>query len=89
MTMQLTERHKEYWRRNMKMTAILLVIWFVVTYVVGWYARELNELVIFGFPFGFYMGAQGSLIIYVIMIFYYAIRMNKLDKEYDVAEGEG
>jgi len=73
----------------MKMTAILLAIWFVVTYVVGWYARELNELVIFGFPFGFYMGAQGSLIIYVIMIFYYAIRMNKLDKEYDVAEGEG
>jgi len=89
MTMQLTERHKEYWRRNMRMTAILLAIWFVVTYVVGWYARELNELVIFGFPFGFYMGAQGSLIIYVIMIFYYAIRMNKLDKEYDVAEGEG
>jgi putative solute:sodium symporter small subunit len=89
MTMQLTEKHKEYWRRNMKMTAILLVIWFVVTYVVGWYARELNELVIFGFPFGFYMGAQGSLVIYVIMIFYYAIRMNKLDKEYDVAEGEG
>ena len=87
--MQLTERHKEYWRRNMRMTAILLAIWFVVTYVVGWYARELNELVIFGFPFGFYMGAQGSLIIYVIMIFYYAIRMNKLDKEYDVAEGEG
>ncbi|GAB4507581.1 MAG: DUF4212 domain-containing protein [Sulfuricaulis sp.] len=86
--MQLSERHKEYWRRNMKMTAILLVIWFVVTYVVGWYARELNELVIFGFPFGFYMGAQGSLIIYVIMIFYYAIRMNKLDKEYDVAEGD-
>ena len=61
----------------------------MVTYVVGWYARELNELVIFGFPFGFYMGAQGALVIYVIMIFYYAIRMNKLDKEYDVAEGEG
>jgi len=89
MTMQLTDRHKEYWRRNMKMTAILLAIWFVVTYVVGFYAREFNEIVIFGFPLGFYMGAQGSLIIYVIMIFYYAIRMNKLDKEYDVAEGEG
>ena len=87
--MQLTERHKEYWRRNMKMTAILLTIWFVITYVVGFYARELNELVIFGFPFGFYMGAQGALVIYVVMIFYYAIRMNKLDKEYDVAEGEG
>ena len=87
--MQLTEKHREYWRKNVRLTAILMTIWFVVTYVVGWYASELNELGIFGFPFGCYMGAQGSLVIYVIMIFYYAIRMNKLDKEYDVAEGEG
>jgi putative solute:sodium symporter small subunit len=86
MTMQLTDRQKEYWRRNMRMTAILLAIWFVVTYVVGFFARELNELVIFGFPFGFYMGAQGALIIYVVIIFYYANRMNKLDIEYGVAE---
>jgi putative solute:sodium symporter small subunit len=86
--MQLTERHREYWRRNMRLTAILLVIWFVVTYVAGFFARDLNHIVIFGFPLGFYMGAQGSLIIYVILIFYYANRMNKLDEEYGVAEGE-
>lgn len=86
--MQLTERHREYWRRNMKLTAILLAIWFIVTYVVGFFARELNEVIIFGFPLGFYMAAQGSLIIYVVIIFYYAIRMNKLDAEYNVAEGE-
>lgn len=86
--MQLTEKHREYWRKNMRVTAILLAIWFVVTYVVGFYARELNAITVFGFPLGFYMGAQGSLIIYVVIIFYYAARMNKLDKEYNVAEGE-
>ena len=85
--MQLTERHEEYWKKNLQITTILMVIWFVVTYVVGYFARELNEIVVFGFPFGFYMGAQGALIIYVVIIFYYAARMNKLDKEYDVAEG--
>jgi putative solute:sodium symporter small subunit len=58
----------------------------VVTYVFGYFARELNQVTIFGFPLGFYMGAQGALIIYVVIIFYYANRMNRLDKEYDVAE---
>lgn len=86
--MQLTERHREYWRRNVQLTAILLAIWFVVTYVVGFFARDLNAVTVFGFPLGFYMGAQGSLIVYVVIIFYYARRMNTLDKEYDVAEGE-
>ena len=84
--MQLTERHKEYWRKNMSITAILLAIWFVVTYVVGFFARDLNAITFFGFPLGFYMGAQGALIIYVVIIFYYANRMNKLDNEFGVAE---
>jgi putative solute:sodium symporter small subunit len=84
--MQLTERHREYWRKNVRLTAILLAIWFVVTYVVGFFARELNGITVFGFPLGFYMGAQGALIIYVVMIFYYAHYMNKLDIEYGVAE---
>jgi putative solute:sodium symporter small subunit len=86
--MQLTERHREYWRKNLQLTAILLAIWFVVTYVVGFFARELNAITFFGWPLGFYMGAQGALIIYVISIFYYAIRMNRLDREYGVAEEE-
>jgi len=84
--MQLTERHREYWRKNVRLTAILLAIWFVVTFVVSFYARELNAITMFGWPLGFYMGAQGSLIIYVVIIFYYAHYMNKLDKEYGVAE---
>ena len=83
--MQLTERHREYWRKNLRMTALLLVIWFVVTFVVGYYARDLT-FDFFGWPFSFWMGAQGSLIIYVGIIWYYAHYMNKLDHEYGVAE---
>ncbi|MDK9723265.1 MAG: DUF4212 domain-containing protein [Sterolibacteriaceae bacterium MAG5] len=85
--MQLTEKHKEYWSKNLRITAILLSIWFVVTFVFGWFARELNEIVIIG-PLGFYMGAQGALAIYVAIIWYYANYMNNLDKEYGVHEGE-
>ncbi len=85
--MQLTDKHREYWHRNLTITAILLAIWFVVTFVASWFARELNEFTLIG-PFGFYMGAQGALIVYVAIIWYYAKYMNKLDQEYDVHEGE-
>jgi putative solute:sodium symporter small subunit len=85
--MQLTARHQEYWKKTLRITAILMVIWFVVTFVVGYYARELN-FDFFGWPFSFYMGAQGSLIVYCLIILYYAWYMNNLDKEYGVDEEE-
>jgi len=86
--MELTDKHREYWHRNLVVTAILLLIWFVVTFVEAWYARELNAFTFLGFPLGFYMSAQGSLIVYVVIIWYYARFMNKLDIEYGVDEGE-
>ena len=85
--MQLTESHKEYWSKNLRITALLLAIWFIVTFVVGFYARDLN-FNFFGWPFSCWMGAQGSLVIYVLIIAYYAHYMNNLDKEYDCAEVE-
>jgi putative solute:sodium symporter small subunit len=85
--MQLTDKHREYWQKNLRITAILLAIWFVVTFVVGWFARELNAINIIG-PLGFYMGAQGALIVYVLIIWYYGKYMNALDQEYGVHEGE-
>ena len=85
--MQLTEKHKEYWQINLRMTGILLAIWFIATFVMGWFARELNEITIIG-PLGFYMSAQGSLIIYVAIIWFYQRYMNNLDKQYGVDEGE-
>ena len=82
----MTAKHQDYWRKNLRLTAILMVIWFVVTFVIGYYARELN-FSFFGWPFSFYMGAQGSLIIYVLIIWYYAFYMNRLDQEFGVDEG--
>ena len=86
--MQLTDRHKEYWHKNLVITAVLLSIWFVVTFVEAWFARELNQMSFLGFPLAFYMSAQGSLAIYVILIGVYAWYMNRLDKEYEVDEGD-
>jgi putative solute:sodium symporter small subunit len=86
--MQLTEKHHEYWRKNLTITGILLFIWFIVTFVEAWFARELNTMSFLGFPLAFYMSAQGSLIIYVILIGVYAWYMNKLDVEYGVDEGD-
>ncbi len=82
------ERLEAYWQENKRLTWLILVIWFIVTYVAAFFAQELNSITIFGFPLGYYMGAQGSLIVFVILIFVYAARMNKLDKKYGVAEEE-
>jgi putative solute:sodium symporter small subunit len=85
--MELTDSHRRYWRKNLNITAILLAIWFVVTFVVGYFARDLN-FTFFGWPFSFWMGAQGSLIVYVLIIWFYAHYMGKLDQEHGVAEEE-
>jgi putative solute:sodium symporter small subunit len=85
---QVTDSMREYWSKNLRITAVLLVIWFVVTYVASFYARELNEIVILGFPLGFYMGAQGALVIYVLIIVFYAWYMNRLDRKHGVQEEE-
>ena len=86
--MQLTEKHQEYWRKNLVITTILFAVWFVATFVEAWFARELNTITFLGFPLGFYMSAQGSLIIYVALIGIYALLMRKLDLEYNVDEGD-
>jgi len=86
--MKITERHAEYWRKNLVLTAILLAIWAIVTFVPSWWARDWAGVTVLGWPFPFYMAAQGALIVYVVIIGVYARYMNKLDYEYDVAEGE-
>jgi putative solute:sodium symporter small subunit len=86
--MQLTEKHREYWQRNLNLTMVLLAVWFVVTFVMGYFARPLAEINFAGWPLSFYMAAQGSLIIYIVIIWYYARAMNNLDLEYGVHEGD-
>ena len=84
----LTERQKqEYWQYNVKLTTILLVIWFVVTYLIsGLWAGWLNQYAFLGFPLGYYMAAQGSLAIFVIEIAVYAHLMNKKDVQFGIRE---
>lgn len=86
--MQLTQNHIDYWHKNLRLTAILLVIWFIATFVVIWFAIPLTEYSFFGWPLSFYMAAQGSLIIYVAVIGIYALIMRKYDLEHGVHEGE-
>jgi putative solute:sodium symporter small subunit len=85
---ELTQQQKEeYWRYNVKLTTILLAIWFVVTFLIsGLWASYLNHITIIGFPLGYYMAAQGSLAIFVIEIAVYAYLMNKKDEEYGIRE---
>ncbi len=86
--MRLSNRHKEYWRKNLLVTILLLIIWACVTFVPVYWAKDLNNVSFFGWPVAFYMGAQGSLIIYVVLIWLYARHMDKLDRAYGVEEGE-
>lgn len=85
--MELSDNHRRYWNRNLRVTAILMAIWFVVTFVVGYYARELN-FSFFGWPFSFWVGAQGALVVYVLIVGFYAWYMNRLDIEHGVEETE-
>ena len=84
----LTEKQKaDYWSYNVRLTTILLVIWFVVTYIIsGLMASWLNQFTVLGFPMGYYMAAQGSLAIFVIEIAFYAKLMNAKDEEYGIQE---
>lgn len=84
--MQLTAKHRQYWSKNLNLSGILLTIWFLVTFVMAWFARDLATINFFGWPLSFYMAAQGSLIIYVVLIWFYAKRMAELDKEFGVDE---
>ena len=85
--MQLTARHQEYWSKNLRITGLLLVLWFSVTFVLLYFSRDLT-VSFFGWPFSFWVAGQGALIVYCLIIWYYARYMNNLDKEYGVSEGE-
>lgn len=69
-----------YWRRVRKLTCSLLALWFVATFGVIFFARELSDFTVFGWPFSFYMAAQGLTVFYVLIVIAYARCMKKLDK---------
>ena len=78
---------QEYWKANIRLVSILLVIWFAVSYLFGILLVEpLNAIKIGGTGLGFWFAQQGSIYTFLVLIYVYAIRMNKLDQEFDVHE---
>ncbi len=79
------ERAKEYWRANLSLMFRLLVVWFVVSYGCGiLFVDFLNQFHLGGYKLGFWFAQQGSIYVFVILIFYYARRMTALDREFGV-----
>lgn len=81
------EKMQLYWKRNLRYLFILLSIWFIASFVCGIIAVDiLNEIRIGGFKLGFWFAQQGSIYVFVVIIFIYVLWMNKLDKDFDVDE---
>lgn len=78
---------EEYRRKNTRMVAFLLVIWFAVSIVGVWLVGPLNSLFILGFPGGYWLAAQGSVLVFIAEIFCYARYMDRLDRIYGFGEG--
>ena len=85
---QLSEKQAdEYWRRNVSLMIKLLIIWFIVSFGFGIILVDvLNQVRIGGYKLGFWFAQQGSIYIFLALIFFYVWRMNKLDREFDVHE---
>ena len=82
-----TKNLQAYWKKNLRYLAILLAIWFVVSFGCGiLFADTLNQLTLGGFPLGFWFAQQGSIYVFVVLIFVYVRWMNRLDKSFDVDE---
>lgn len=79
------ENHRAYWRKNVALIRNLLIVWALVSLVFSILLVEpLNTIRFFGVPFGFWMAQQGSILVFVALIFIYAIQMDKLDREHNI-----
>ena len=76
-------RRRSYWRQNLKILALLLAIWFVVSFGLGiFWVEPLNQYRLWGFPLGFWFAQQGSIYVFVVLILVYAVWMDRLDAKY-------
>lgn len=80
---------KNYWQKNLRILAVLLTIWFIVSFGFGiLWVDELNNIKIGGFKLGFWFAQQGAIYVFVILIFVYVKLMNKLDAEHEAGRSE-
>jgi putative solute:sodium symporter small subunit len=84
---EMNKSPQDYWKANIRLVTTLLVIWFVVSYLFGIIlVDQLNAIQIGGVKLGFWFAQQGSIYVFVVLIFVYVLRMNSLDREFDVHE---
>ena len=84
---QLTpDKQAAYWRKTSNLMWIIMFLWVFFSFFVHLFAVQLNSITFLGFPLGFYMAAQGSLISFVVLCFWNAYAQNKIDEEFGVAE---
>ena len=77
----------DYWPTVLRLVGMILVIWFLVSYGAGiLFASALNNIMLGGYPLGFWFSQQGSMYIFIALIFFYAWKMGKIDEEFDVNE---
>lgn len=80
-------RKRSYWQDNLRLVGLCLTIWFVVSFGFGiLWVDLLNQIQIAGFPLGFWFAQQGSIYVFVALIFFYAWRMSIIDKKHGVSE---
>ena len=86
---QLTaENRAQHWRQTRNLMIIHLTVWFIFSYVVHWFAVALNNISFFGWPLGYYMAAQGSLIVFVVQLFLFNRQQHAIDTRFGVAEDQ-
>lgn len=82
----LRQQQRQYWFKTLGLTGLLLGAWSVITFVVPFFSEQLNRFTLMGLPLGYFMGAQGSLLLYLVLIGVYAHLMNRLDRRFGVDE---
>lgn len=79
-------RRRAYWKATLRLTCALLLLWAAVSFLPGWFAGELNSIEFMGWPLGFYMAAQGSLLVFLVIVWIYAKCMDGLDRRFGVRD---
>ena len=75
-----------HWNRTRNLMIAHIAVWFIFSFVVHWFAPQLNKVSMFGWPLGFYMAAQGSLIVFVVQLFVFAKQQHTIDREFGMSE---
>ncbi len=87
--MNTTGSNREvHWERTRRLMITTLILWFIFSFGVHWFANTLNNFSFLDFPLGYYMAAQGSLIVFVVLIFWFSWKQHRIDVECGVAEDE-